>query len=69
MFPLCCIAFACTSPEHHVSDAGDTAGLKYNENRELNTTVGPASSSDTKGAAGLDSSNAPKDTSRPIKKR
>lgn len=60
----CTVFFACTNPEHSVDDAADTAGLKnYSEESTPNTIPGGASDEQTE-SAGLDTSNAPKDTSR-----
>ena len=64
MLFACAAFFACTNPEHTVDDPADTAGVEsYSNESTPNTIPGGASEEQTEGAV-LDTSNAPKDTSR-----
>jgi hypothetical protein len=63
----CTAFFGCTNPEHTVDDPADSAGLKnYSEESTPNSNPGPTSDQNTQGQ-GLDTSAAPKDTSRAMR--
>ncbi|WP_207495124.1 hypothetical protein [Aridibaculum aurantiacum] len=64
----CLTVFACTNPENNVDDPADTAGLNYSSGDRLNTNPGPTAD-DTMRGAGIDTSNAPKDSARAIPPR